>query len=504
LEYLRHPAEILQTATCWQTGIVILGTIILWFLFFLLYKKRIAKPTVERIKKRFAIAPAVLLLGSSLIFIGMRGGVSYVNISQSAAYFSKSQMLNDAAVNTPWNLVYSMIKSSHAKLDAAFIRMDKNEAENMVKQLYVVEQDTTISILKEQKVNIVFILLESWSADLIASLGGEAGITPHFAELEKEGLLFTQVYANGHRSQQGIEAVLSGYPPVPIHNITNDFAKFSGLNSIVKDLKTAGYSASFHFGGDLIYGNIKAYLMSHNFDQIIDMYDFPLSIPRGKLAIPDEYLFDRQLADVKKLKEPFFSMIFTGSTHSPYDHPKLKNPITWDVPELPYINSAKYCDEALGAYFQKVRNEPWYPNTLFILIADHSHPTYRQRSFYTAEYQHIPLLLFGEVLKDEYRGKQWDQPAGQIDLPATLLKQLGMPFEHYTWSFDMMNRHHSAFIPAASYHGLSWITPSGYISHDAFNNYPLVNTFTDDSLFNVEYSRCRAFLQVLYLDYLNR
>ncbi|MDR2868665.1 MAG: hypothetical protein LBV46_03895, partial [Bacteroidales bacterium] len=63
LEYLRHPAEILQTATWWQTCIVILGTIILWFLFFLLYKKRIAKPPVERIKKRFAIAPAVLLLG---------------------------------------------------------------------------------------------------------------------------------------------------------------------------------------------------------------------------------------------------------------------------------------------------------------------------------------------------------------------------------------------------------------------------------------------------------
>ncbi|MDR1346297.1 MAG: LTA synthase family protein, partial [Bacteroidales bacterium] len=383
-------------------------------------------------------------------------------------------------------------------------QMDPTEAEAIVRNLFVTENDTTIAILKRKPVNIVFILLESWSADLIASLGGESGITPCFAELEKEGLLLTQMYANGHRSQQGISVLLSGFPPVPVHNITDDFSKYAHLNSLVRDLKAVGYSSAFYFGGDLTYGNIKSYIMAQQFDKIIDMHDLPSSYPRGKLSIPDQYLFEYQLYDTKNLKEPFFSMLFTGSSHSPYDQPKIGEQLSWNVPELPYLNSAKYSDYALGEYFKKARKEIWYPNTLFVLIADHSHKTYRQWNYHSAEYQHIPMLLLGEVLKEEYRGQQWDKMVSQADVPTTLLRQLELPFEKYTWSQDIFNHHTKQFVPVETYVGFNWITPAGFIAYDAANRYPMVNTFTNDTLFRMEYNNCKAFLQYLYECYLNK
>jgi phosphoglycerol transferase MdoB-like AlkP superfamily enzyme len=298
--------------------------------------------------------------------------------------------------------------------------------------------------------------------------------------------------------------LLSGFPPVPVHNITDDFSKYAHLNSMVRDLKAVGYSSAFYFGGDLVYGNIKSYIMAQQFDKVIDEHDLPSSYPRGKLTIPDQYLLEHQLHDTKNLKEPFFSMIFTGSSHSPYDQPKIGEQLTWNVDELPYLNSAKYSDYALGEYFKKVRQEAWYPRTLFVLIADHSHKTYRQWSSNTAEYQHIPMLLLGEVLKEEYRGKQWDKMVSQADVPITILRQLGLPVEKYEWSLDIFNRHTKQFVSVETYGGFNWITPDGFIAYDVANQYQIANTFTNDSLFNVEYRNCRAFLQVLYENYLKK
>ena len=40
--------------------------------------------------------------------------------------------------------------------------------------------DTIVEILNTNQPNIVYIILESWSADNIVSLGGLDGITPNF------------------------------------------------------------------------------------------------------------------------------------------------------------------------------------------------------------------------------------------------------------------------------------------------------------------------------------
>ena len=64
-----------------------------------------------------------------------------------------------------------------------FVTLPTEKAKALVKQLHFAEKDTTISILNSSQPNIVIILLESWSGDLIESIGGEAGITSEFRKI---------------------------------------------------------------------------------------------------------------------------------------------------------------------------------------------------------------------------------------------------------------------------------------------------------------------------------
>lgn len=501
--YLQKPDEVIRTATLGQMlGGGLAALAVVSFLFWC-YKKWFAKPILQKIKKFYWQSAVMLIVGLPLIFVGIRGKITGIPISQSNAYFSKNPVLNDAAVNTQWHLAKSSIRFAKSNQGNPFVFMSQKEAENIVKELFTVEKDTTICVLANESPNIVIILLESWSADLVESLGGRAGITPNFHSLEKEGILFSNVFAAGRRSQEGNASVISGFPPIPVNVVTDNFEKYPQLNSIPKSLKTRHYASSYYFGGDLTYGNLTAYLTSMKFDRLIDENGFPAKTPRGRLSIYDEHVFERHLQDLKKEKQPFFTIVFTGSSHSPYDVPKTAGQLNWDVAELPYLNSARYTDYALGQYIAKAKKEGWYDNTLFILVADHSHPTYKQWNYHAAGYQHVPMLWLGGALKDEWRGKVVDRVCSYLDVPLTLLKQLGLQPTGYQWSNDIFNPYSKQFAPFQNNVGIGWITPEGYFSYDDSNKHLYKCTFPDEETTQRELHRAQAYLQVLYQRYLD-
>lgn len=502
LVYLKQPLEILKSAKTTILIISVLGIAVLSFGSFICYNRLILKPFVEK-KQRFYIpAFLILIIGSGSLFVGMRGGLSEIPISQSSSYFSNHQILNDAAVNPEWNLIHSCSNFLHLNNANPFVFMDSKKAEQIVAELHVSHPDSTFQVIKSDSINIVVILLESWSADLIESLDGKPGITPYFHELEKEGILFTDFYANGHRSQLGISAFLSGFPPIPIISITDNMEKYSHLNSLSKDLNLNGYKSSFFFGGDLNYGNLKAYLMYNQFDQIFDENKFPPHSKRGKLSIFDEELFNFHNAKMQNEKNLFFSVVFTASTHSPYDEPKIVEQLDWDVIELPYLNSAKYTDYCLGKYFEQVKNEEWYKNTLFILMADHSHITYKNWNYYSKGYQRIPMLWLGGALKDEFVGTKYDKLCSQMDVPATILGQLKIKNDNYEWSKDIFNPSTQQFAMFETNNGLVWIRKNCTLSYDGFGKRCIKSETISDSVLMNELENGKAYLQVLYDNYL--
>ena len=501
--YFRAPDEALKTATWFQLIMGIGGGILISLLFFLAYRKWFARPKIEKSGKFYWQTALILLLGLPIIFVGMRGRITGIPISQSNSYYSKNQILNDAAVNTQWHLMKSTIRFAKSNSENLYISMSHESANQLVQELFAVEKDTTKLVLNTSRPNILLIFLESWSADLIETLGGKSDITPYFHQLEKEGILFTQLYSAGRRSQEGMVAIFSGFPPIPYNTVTDNFEKYGSLGSLVRELNQQQYHSSYSFGGDLTYGNLKAYLMAMQFDKIIDETDFPAGTPHGKLSIYDEIVFNQQIQDLRTEKKPFFSTVFTASTHSPYDVPDVAGTLRWDVADLPYLNSAKYTDYCLGKFIEKAKNEDWYDNTLIILVADHSHTTYKQWNYNDAGYQHIPMLWLGGAIKKELRGSQINDVCSYLDLPKTLLHQLHLPADNFQWGSDILNPYTRRFAMVQSNSGIGWITPNGAFSYDVAGNDLHCCTFTDDSLKNKELQYAKAYLQVLYQTYLD-
>ncbi|MBO7624771.1 MAG: LTA synthase family protein, partial [Bacteroidales bacterium] len=393
LLYLRRPMEIIRTATGGQLFFSLLAIVVLVGGFFLLYRKLVVRPAVVPLRRRWLWAPPALLIPGALCFVGMRGGFNAIPITQSAAYYSTCTLLNDAAVNPAWNLACSFYDFGDVDPDR-YRFMEDAEAEALLSQVRRAEKEEEVSLWGGKKVNIVFILLESWSADLIESLSGTQGVADCFHALEAEGLLFTRFYANGHRSQQAMASIFSGFPPLPMYDITDDFSKYSRLPSLAADLKKAGYHTSFYFGGNLDYGNIRSYLLHCGFERMVEEKDLDRKLPRGKLGIHDQYLFDIHHQALNREREPFLSVLFTLSSHSPYDQPLLREvgEVSIRHEETPFLNAVRYCDHFLGRYFEAVRKEPWYRNTLFVVMGDHSHPTHLGTQNLTPEYQHVPCL----------------------------------------------------------------------------------------------------------------
>jgi phosphoglycerol transferase MdoB-like AlkP superfamily enzyme len=479
LLYLRRPAEIFSTASTSFVIFACFAVVLLTVSFYILYIKTVLRPKIVALRKSYFLSILTALIMPVLCFGGMRGGINAIPISQSSAYFSNHAVLNDAAINPLWNVVCNVLYFSSLNDKMANNFMDSTEAEQIVAELHHLEKDTQISILKTKNINIVIILLESWTADAIESLTGTQDVTPNFHALEKEGLLFTRFYSNGHRSQQAISSLLSSFPPVPHYDITANHEKYRHLPAFPAILQEHHYNTSFYFGGNLDYGNIRSFLYHADFKKIIEEKNLRNASPRGKLGIHDEYMFAYHAAELTQAEEPFFSILFTLSSHSPYDQPKEIPPLQWDAPEMPYTNSVKYTDHWLGVYFENVKKQPWYDNTLFIIVADHSHVSHLGRNYYSKEYQHVPMLWVGKVLKEEYIGKQCGIVSSHIDLAPTLLNQLNYPKEAFKWGKDIFNPYCPHFAYFEVNNGFGFITDTATVVYFTIDNNNDSRTYFD-------------------------
>ena len=499
IKYLSHPGEIFNSAETGTFYLLVVLFICISFLGIYSYM-RFFYVNLENLKRNYWFSLSFFLLTPIFLLIGLRGGTRQIPINQSESYYSDHNILNIAAVNNAFNLYISIFENLQNFNHDPYMFMEPSSAARLMKKIYQTPKDTTLYILNTRRPNIVLLILESWSADLIEDLGGEPGITPEFKKLQKNGILFDQIYASGSRSEQGMASIFGGFPAHPVSSITVQPDKFVKLPSIVRDLMKTGYSTSFYFGGQLIYGNIKSYIIFNGFNKIMEGADFPKTMPQGKLGIHDEYTLGYMVKDLDKMKQPFFSALFTVSTHSPWDQPFAK-PLKWGDNEHDYINAAYYTDHCLGKYFAMAKTQPWYDNTLFIIVADHSHNSYRNWHPHSKEYHKIPMLFYGNAIKEEYKGTVWHKLGNQHDLAATLLGQLDMSSKNYQFSKNLFNPEVPEFAYYTTEDGVGWIRNYGYFTYDKKPNF--YYWWTDPKLPDSIRQEGKAYLQTVFSAYMN-
>jgi len=240
LNYLENPSEVINSAENASIIMLTLLVVLMTIGSIYIYNRFFYLNIQSNAKYKWLNIGIMILLSPFLIF-AMRGGFQQIPINQSEVYFSKKSILNHAATNNAFNLYISVIENYKNLASNPFNYYPPEEATKTVNEIYQTEHDTTIKVIINEKPNIVLLLMESWSADLIESLGGEPGITPEFHQLESEGILFDNMLSSGSRSEQAMASVFAGLPATPVTSITVQPDKHPNLPSLIHQLKTLGY-----------------------------------------------------------------------------------------------------------------------------------------------------------------------------------------------------------------------------------------------------------------------
>ena len=402
------------------------------------------------------IAVAVVLLVITGAYT--RGGFQQIPINESAAYFSTNNKLNLISTNPSWHLMHSILQASKGHNNPYKFYTD-DVAEKATNSL-VVNTDTLPQLFTQKNPNIVFILLESFAADAVAELGGEAGVSPNLSKLISDGLFFTRIYSSGARTDVALPSVFSGFPAQPNHSIMRFTEKSAKLPSLLTPFKNENYHTSFYYGGDLKFSNMLSYLTATGFDKIIGKDDFDSKQFNSKWGAQDEFVFAKQLNDLNNVKEPFFSALLTLSSHEPYESP-LQSPFNTLTEVGKFKNVLWYTDYCLGKYFEDARNSTWYKNTVFIVMADHGNGLIKKRSFYETGLRHIPLLIFGEPLLPFFKGRRINGTGAQHDIAATVLAQLNFDVSEFVFSNNLINPKRKNYAYQNMDDAVGWVTDSG-------------------------------------------
>lgn len=502
--HLLNPDEVVRTAdygmiiwfAIYATLEIVFGyKLMRWF-----FKLELISNTINW----FVRVPIALLFigffGSGFILIG-RGGTQQIPINIDSAYYTKDYAANDLSVNSVYFFTKSFMLYNRSEIGAMFPIIAQKESKKYLNDFYSYPVKHDQYIFDNKRPNIVFIILEGWSANAINSLSGIDGATPNFDKLTKQGLLFTNIYATGGTSEIGNSSIFSGYPALPEISITMQPDKHRKIPSFNEDLKKWGYTSNYIFSGDLKYGNIGGYFTDHGFDVVEDEDDFPKNLKRGKLNYYDEDLYSILINKMNKSKGPFMHCAFTGSTHSPYDYPN-RGTKKWKGEEPDFMNSMYYADKCLIDFINKCKSHSWYKNTIFVFVADHGHAAPTVQNPNLSAYFHIPLFIYGEPLKKEFRGQKITTLGSQADIVRTLLYQMDGDFERYHWSKDLLNPNCPQFALHTINRGYGWVSPNGNFSyHMDAKNYP--DLTYDKKALKKESDRCHSFMSLIYNEYQN-
>ncbi len=176
--------------------------------------------------------------------------------------------------------------------------------------------------------------------------------------------------------------------------------------------------------------------------------------------------------------------------------------LDWGGDENEFINSGYYTDKSLGAYFKEARKQKWYDNTLFILVADHSHNSYRNWPLQSFEYHKIPLLLYGNVIKEEFKGTTWDKLASNTDITSTLLSQMNISHKHFPWSRDLFNPYSPECAFFELNDGFGWKTLKGeFVYNSIIDHYYVRNT--PESGEEEFINKGKAYLQAMFQEFMD-
>lgn len=365
--------------------------------------------------------------------------LSIVNLDQ--VKLSSNQAVQELATNGVYDL-FSAYRNNELSYKKFYITHDEKKIGSKMRRLLAHDDSQFISsdpdditrLIKkngpELHKNVVLVVMESMSADFMGVFGNHKNLTPEMDALSKKGLFFTDLYATGTRTVRGLEAITLSVPPTPGQSILRR-PDNGGLYSLGYVFQDRGYDTAFIYGGHGYFDNMNAFFSQNGF-RIVDRHDFP----NGDVTfsnvwgVADEDLYNqviKQADNAYSQKQPFMYEVMTTSNHRPYTFPENRI----DLPSKTGGRSAgvKYADFAVGKFLKDAEKKPWFKNTIFIFVADHTAGAGGKIELSPRKY-HIPAIFYAPNF---IKPQEYKQTASQIDIAPTLLGLLN--FTYYTKFF---------------------------------------------------------------------
>ncbi|MEO9257262.1 MAG: sulfatase-like hydrolase/transferase [Crocinitomicaceae bacterium] len=357
----------------------------------------------------FCIVPLVVLTG--------RGGVGLKPVSMiNAAQYTRPE--NAAFL---MNTTFTMLKS----LDNQSLEEKTYFTDDQLANIFSAKRKITPNPAYQlpNKTNVVIVILESFGDEWVGKNANGVSFTPFLDSIFTESYYFDNAISNGKKSIEGIPAILSGIPTLmdnPYISSNYSGNKIIGLGNVMKkhDYSTYFYhgatNGSMNFDGFTALTGIEHYVgrKEYNNDKDND----------GTWGIYDHKFLPWAAQQMSKTTEPFCSAIFTLSSHHPYKVPEefegklMKGPV-------PLCQSINYTDLSLRMFFDEAKKQPWFNNTVFVFVADHTSASKSKIYGQRIGMYEIPIAFYSPT--KQLKPTVDKRVIQQIDIYPTLIDLLG-------------------------------------------------------------------------------
>lgn len=362
----------------------------------------------------------------ALLVLASRGGVQLIPIGVMNAADHVPPPYFSVVLNTPFTIMMTYGKPVVEAKDY----MPQEEADRLwpVEHAYIPamlwSDSLALSIPQlPPRPNVVLIILESFSAAYSASLSGNEGYMPFLDSLMAQSLTFTRAHANGRRSIDGIPAITAAIPELMDEAfITSAYAQ-TPFTSMANLLAGEGYATSFYHGGRNGTMGFDSFAKGAGYARYHGLEEYPVKEDYdGSWGIWDRPYLQYVSNGLGKEKQPFFSTVFTLSSHHPY-HLLPEDAARFAGGQLRIHPSLRYTDDALRRFFETAKKQPWFGNTLFIITADHTADIDRSGQQYSEAVDYWVPLLFH--MPEAIAPRTVDRVTQHIDILPTTMDLIG-------------------------------------------------------------------------------
>ena len=395
--------------------------------------------------KTYALAHGVTLLVSLLLIVfgirGLRVKGSPLGLSDADLYCPVSE--RPIVFNTPFTLIRTLDSVERRTLE----RVSYYPSEAALEAEFTPVQRVSPAGPPRTD-NVVILLLESFSKEFTGYFNpknkeNRGGYTPFLDSLLEAGYTFRYSFADGKKSVESIPAVLAGVPMAVNLQDTKPFAT-GRMESLATHLRRHGYRTSFFHNSSRRTLGICGFVLNLGVEEYFGLEDYPdQSQFDGTWGIWDEEFLDYMAQHLDTLPQPFMSGIFTTTSHHPFRVPERYEGVYPEGPR-PMHHCIAYTDDALRKFFGRVRHAEWYPNTLFVILADHTSELSEPTSMNPRGYYEIPILFY-HPSDPALHGLDTARVAQQTDILPSVLGYLGMPDTCVAWGGNLFDKERQTF-----------------------------------------------------------